>query len=269
MNINRISVFAVCFAVGLAIVSEPSMAKWKKKKSSSSKYTSAQQLPAAGSSMRSSNSTGYPNGRPFQAIKVDFEELHDRFDTIDTELGQIADNLIRIGQAVVRVERNTEAIDQNLIRVGQAVVRTEANTNTIINAIGDLDTGIGDLDGKVDDIAADVTLMKNTLEVQVSAKSATDTGVTLYVQVIRNGIGLEDLPQAVFTYGNSFPLGAEAKICEVNCFEEGVGGLYAIKLVVGEDDQTFAGTLMVADRDGAGTSLVTFDIPAAPVVPAP
>ena len=33
MNINRISVFAVCFAVGLAIVSEPSMAKWKKKKS--------------------------------------------------------------------------------------------------------------------------------------------------------------------------------------------------------------------------------------------
>jgi hypothetical protein len=245
------------------------MAKWKKKKSSSSKYTSAQQLPAAGSSMRSSNSTGYPNGRPFQAIKVDFEELHDRFDTIDTDLDQIADNLIRIGQAVVRVERNTEAIDQNLIRVGQAVVRTEANTNTIINAIGDLDTGIGDLDGKVDDIAADVTLMKNTLEVQVSAKSATDTGVTLYVQVIRNGIGLEDLPQAVFTYGNSFPLGAEAKICEVNCFEEGVGGLYAIKLVVSEDDQTFAGTLMVADRDGAGTSLVTFDIPAAPVVPAP
>ena len=265
MNINRISVFAVCFAVGLAIVSEPSMAWGKKKKSSnsSSSYSSY-------SYDANSNSKGYPNGRPFQAIEGDFDELYRRLDLIDTDLDQIAANLIRIGHAVVRVERNTETIDQNLIRVGQAVVRTEANTNTIINAIGDLDTGIGDLDGKVDDIAADVTLMKNTLEVQVSAKSATDTGVTLYVQVIRNGIGLEDLPRVAFTYGNSFPLGAVAEICEVNCFEEGVGGgLYAIKLEVNEDDQTFAGTLMVADRDGAGTSLVTFDIPAAPVIPAP
>ena len=266
MNINRISIFAVCFAVGLAVASEPSMARNKKKASSNSKYTSAVQLPSYDAN---SNSKGYPNGRPFQAIEYDFDKLYYRLDMIDTDLDQIAANLIRVGQAVVRVERNTETIDENLIRVGQAVVRVEANTNTIINAIGDLDTGIGDLEGKVDDIATDVTLMKNTMEVQVSAKSATDTGVTLYVQVIRNGIGVPDLPQALFTYGNSFPLGAEAKICEVNCFEEGVGGLYAIKLGVNEDDQTFAGTLMVEDRDGAGTSLVTFDIPAAPVVPAP
>jgi len=235
MNISRISVFAVCFAVGLAVVSESSMA-WGKKRSSS-----VGQL----SSSANSNSKGYPNGRPFVAIESDFDKLNLRFDSIDTDLDQIAANLIRIGQAVVRVERNTETIDQNLIRVGQAVVRVERNTETILD---------------------DVTLLKNTLEVQVSAKSATDTGVTLYVQVIRNGIGVDLLPQAAFTYGNSFPVAAEAATCaEAGCFEEGVGGLYAIKLVVNESDQTFAGTLMVEDRDGAGTSLVTFDIPAAPV----
>jgi hypothetical protein len=245
MNISRISVFAICFAVGLAVVSDPSMArsKWKSKR-----FSSAEQLPSSADS----NSSGYPNGRPFQAIEYDFDKLFYRFDMIDTDLDQIAANLIRVGQAVVRVERNTETIDQNLIRVGQAVVRVERNTETILEDIA----GIND----------DVALLNNTLEVQVSAKSATDTGVTLYVQVIRNGIGLEQLPRAAFTYGNSFPLGAEAEICEVNCFEEGVGsGLYAIKLVVNESDQTFAGTLMVEDRDGAGTSLVTFDIPAAPV----
>ena len=252
MNISRISIFAVCFAVGLAVASEPSMAKRKKKASSYSKYTSAERLP----SRANSNSKGYPNGRPFQAIEYDFDKLYYRLDMIDTDLDQIAANLIRVGQAVVRVERNTETIDQNLIRVGQAVVRVERNTETILEDIA----GIND----------DVDLLNNTMEVQVSAKSETDTGVTLYVQVIRNGVGVPDLPRLAFTYGNSFPLGAVAEICEVNCFEEGVGGgLYAIKLEVNEDDQTFAGTLMVADRDGAGTSLVTFDIPAAPVIPAP
>lgn len=244
MKISRIPIFAVCFAVGLAVVSESSMAK--RERSSSSRSSSAEQLP----SNANPNSTGYPNGRPFQAIKVDFEELHDRFDIIDADLDQIA---------------------QNLIRIGQAVVRTEANTNTIIRAISDLDTDIGDLADAVDDVATDVTLLKNTLEVQVSANSATDSGVTLYVQVIRNGIGVDLLPQTAFTYGNSFPMTAEANTCEeIGCFEEGVGGLYAIKLVVNESDQTFAGTLLVNDADGAGTSLVTFDIPAVPAVePAP
>ena len=249
MNISRISVFTVCFAVGLAMVSESSMAKRKKNKSSSSRSTSAEQL----SSNANSNSTGYPNGRPFQAIEVDFDELHLRFDTIDTDLDEIARNLIRIGQAVVRVE---------------------ANTNTII-------TDIGTLDGKVDDVAADVTMLKNTLTVQVSVGSATveernagvDSDVILYVQVIRNGIGLPGLTQASFSYRNSFPADA-ARICEVAidpCFEEGVGGggLYKIRLAVDESDNTFAGTLMVEDRAGAGTSQVTFDIPAAPEEPTP
>lgn len=242
MNISRISVFTVCFAVGLAMVSESSMAKRKKHKSSSSRSTSAEQL----SSNANSNSTGYPNGRPFQAIEVDFDELHLRFDTIDTDLDEIARNLIRIGQAVVRVE---------------------ANTNTII-------TDIGTLDGKVDDVAADVTMMKNTMEVQVSVESATveernagvDSDVILFVQVIRNGIGLTGLPETAFTYGNSFPAAA-ASYCGAACFEEGAGGMYAIRLEVDESDNTFAGTLMVDDADGAGTSQVTFDIPAAPEEP--
>ena len=263
MNINRISVFAVCFAVGLAVVSEPSMARGKRKAPPKSPPPSSEPLPSDSGSTANSNSTGYPNGRPFQAIEVDFNELHLRFDSLDTDLDTIDQNLIRIGQAVVRVEENTNAIDQNLIRIGQAVVRVEENTNTII--------------GKVDDIAADVTMLKNTLEVQVSVEAATveernagvDSDVMLYVQVIRNGVGVDNLPLAAFTYGNSFPPAA-ADICGgVTCFVEGVGGMYAIKLSVDESDNTFAGTLMVQDRAGAGTSQVTFDIPAAPVVPAP
>jgi archaellum component FlaC len=248
MNISRISAFAVCFAVGLALVSEPSMAKRKNKKKSYNRTASAEQLP----SRANSNSKGYPNGRPFQAIELDFDKLFYRLDDIDTDLDQIAANLIRIGKAVVRVE---------------------ANTNTII-------TDIAALDGNVDDVADDVTMMKNTMEVQVSVESATleernagvDSDVILYVQVIRNGIGLPGLTQASFSYGNSFPAGA-ARICEVAvgtpCFEEGVGGMYRIRLAVDESDNTFAGTLMVDDTDGAGTSQVTFDIPAAPEEPAP
>jgi len=247
MNISRISAFAVCLAVGLAIASEPSMAKRKSKRSSSSSYTSAEQLP----SHANSNSQGYPNGRPWQAVEADFDRLNRRLDVIDEDLDQIAANLIRIGKAVVRVE---------------------ANTNTIIS---DIDT----LDGKVDAVGDDVILLKNTLEVQVSVESATveernagvDSDVILYVQVIRNGIGLSGLTQASFSYGNSFPAGA-ARICEVAvepCFEEGVGGMYKIRLAVDESDNTFAGTLMVEDRAGAGTSQVTFDIPAAPVEPEP
>ncbi len=102
--------------------------------------------------------------------------------------------------------------------------------------------------------------------------AGVDSDVILYVQVIRNGIGLPGLTQASFSYGNSFPAGA-ARICEVAvgtpCFEEGVGGMYRIRLAVDESDNTFAGTLMVEDRAGAGTSQVTFDIPAAPVEPEP
>ena len=259
MNISRISAFAVCFAVGLAVVSEPTMAKRKKNKSSYRTDASAEQLPAYSSSRRSSsrnsNSTGYPNGRPFQAIKVDFEEMHDRFDNVDGDLDSIQEDLDAIGETVDTIEENTE---------------------TILEEIADLNDMVDDNSDKLDAIGADVTMLKDTLTVQVSVESATleernagvDSDVILYVQVIRNGIGLDKLLPGDFTYGNSFPAAA-ARYCGVACFEEGVGGMYKITLEVDESDATFAGTLMVDDEDGAGTSQVSFDIPAAPVEPTP
>ena len=85
MNIPRLSVLAMCFAVGLTAISEPADAKKKNKWKKKSKGVPTTQL----SSYANRNSLGYPNGRPFQALEADFNLVKDKLYIVDGKVDDI------------------------------------------------------------------------------------------------------------------------------------------------------------------------------------
>ena len=227
MNMNRLSILAVCFAVGLTAIAEPADAGKNK------------------------NSKGFPNGRPWQALEEELDIIKHKLRVIDNK------------------------VDDVLV-----------DTGDILGGINDIKDGIDDIDINLGDITDGVSLLTNTLEVQVSVgpiseaihddvsiDGVTDGVVVIYVQVIQNGVGVDKLTAKDFKYANSFPAAA-AKFCGAVCFTEGLGGQYRL-LLVGEGDEwqegTFAGTLAVqstvttvdGDVTSNGASQAVFDIPAA------
>jgi|GEM_PF-3503228 len=253
MMTSRLTIFAVCLAVGLGAVSEPSEAKKKKKKKG---VETAQMLP----DYDHPSGKGYPNGRPWQAMAYDFEDVKHKLDVLDHKV----DN----------VKGDTETIIDQLDDV-------QSDLDDLELDVADIKEGIGEIMEDVDDIEDDVEMLKNTLDVEISNGPATDTGITLYVQVAQNGMGVDKLDANAFSYGNSFPA-AGAKYCGADCFSAGVGGVYMIELLVDGESGSYAGALAVSmevaddDEDGddddmddgpevaSGTAMVTFDVEAAP-----
>ena len=220
MNSNRTALFtALTLALGMAVAAEPALA---------AKPVASNAHPA---------SKGYPNGRPWQAMKMDFLTVKQMIADIDAKLDSVSG-------------------DGDLIHDEIGLIGEDINA-----------------------LASDVAVLKNTLDVQVSVASSADRNadndapVTVFVHVTQNGQAVTGLTADNFSYSNAFPL-AGADYCGAACFSAGDTGVYAITLNGDWSASAYAGALAVANTvttaDGSdvtsnGSSLVTFDIPAAPV----
>jgi hypothetical protein len=265
--------------VGLTAFADPVDAKGKGKKSKNkNKNTETAEYSHP-------SGKGFPNGRPWQALDDELARIKYKLYVID---GKVDDVLEDTGDILA----DTGDI---LADTGDILADTDDildDTAAILEGIDDIKDGLDDIDTDLGDVADGVSMLTNTLEVQVSVgpiseaihddvsiDDVTDGVVVLYVQVIQNGVGVDKLTEEDFMYANSFPEAA-AKYCGELCFNEGLGGQYRL-LLVGNGDEwaegTHAGTLavqysVVTTEDGEtsnGASQVVFEIPAAPVVPEP
>ena len=243
---TKASVIAICLALGLASVAEDSEARKKHNQlpaTAAAQAVAAHNLPAA----------KYPNGLGWRAIELDFIDVKARISVVE---GKVDD-----------VKADTESILSELEDV-------DADHVTIMQDLDDIKSGLEDVAGDIGDMADDVAMLKNAIQVQVSVapasaesrNEANDAPVTLYVQVIQNGAGLTGLPAEAFTFSNSFPIAGAGYCGTAACFSEGMDGLYALQLTGDWVAGAYAGTLSALDGDtsASGTSLVTFEIPAAP-----
>ncbi|MBI5463044.1 MAG: hypothetical protein HY941_12735 [Gammaproteobacteria bacterium] len=214
MNFNRTSLLTACIALGVAVAAEPALA---------ANPVTTKANPA---------STGYPNGRPWQAMRLDFLTVKQMIEDLDFKFDSLTG-------------------DASLVQEEIGFIH--------------------------DDIAA----LKNRLDVQISvAPSAernadNDAPVTVFVHVTHNGEAVTGLTADNFSYNNAFPA-AGAVFCGAACFSAGDAGVYAITLNGDWSATSYAGALAVASTvvaaDGEdiisnGSSLVSFDIPAAPAAP--
>ena len=266
MITNRVTVLAVCLALGLGAASDDAMAKKKNKKN---RVVAAEVLPE----YDHPSGKGYPNGRPWQATEYDFEVVKHKLDVLDYKVDDVKIDTETIITKVDEIKGDTgEIIDQ----LGDI----ETDIEGLSEEIADVKQGVGEILEEVDGLDDDVSMLKNTLSVDVSVGPATDDGITLYVQVAQNGVGVTKLAADAFEYGNSFPADG-AKYCGAGCFAEGIGGVYMIELLVDSGPGSYAGALGVSmevvdddddddDDDGddpeiaSGTALVTFEVEEAP-----
>lgn len=217
MNLTRTALFTACLAVGL---------------------TTAAGSALAANNNANSASKGYPNGRPWLAVKADFLAVK-----------QMLNNL---SASVDGLEEDADLIHEEL-----SLLRDD-----------------------LDAVAAGMAAQSSTLQVQVSvmpdaARNAdNDAAVTVFVHVTQGGVPVTGLTADAFSYTNAFPA-AGASYCGMACFSAGDAGVYAITLNGDWSATTYAGAMGVsntvtsADGDvtSNGSSLVNFDIPAAPVAP--
>lgn len=220
MNFKRTPLLTACLALGLAVAAAPTLAA----------KPAANYAPSA--------SKGYPNGRPWQAMKFDFVTVKHMLADIDARL----DGLVG---------------DADLVQEEIGLIHEDINT-----------------------LAGDVAALKNRLDVQISVASSADRNadndapVTVFVHVTQNGQAVTGLTADAFSYSNAFPV-AGADFCGAACFSAGDNGVYAVTLNGDWSATSYAGALAVAntvstpdgDVTSHGSSLVTFDIPAAPVAP--
>lgn len=216
MNPTRNSLLVACILIGAAVTAGP---------------------VAAASNNANPASTGYPNGRPWLAIKSDFTVIKRMLRDIDYTLDGLVSDVDLIHEDVSLMKEDVDAIAE-------------------------------DLDG-----------LSNTLQVQVSvmddaARNAdNDAPVTVFVHVTHNGQAVTGLTADDFSYTNAFPV-AGADYCGVGCFTAGDAGVYAITLNGDWSVTSYAGSLTVShtqstpegDVTSNGSSMVNFDIPAAPPV---
>jgi hypothetical protein len=238
MNINRATLLVTCVAVILGVAAEPAFAKKKK-------TTAAAAAPVTTTATPNPASEGYPNGRPWQAVEGDFTTVMNKLQVVEGKVDSVKADTVLILSRLDAVDAQLDGIDLKL----------------------------DDLNDKVDLLAGDVSLIKNTLSVQVSVVADDDrvagstVPVTLFVQVSQNGAGLSGLTAADFGYVNGFGAGVTG-YCGAACFVEGGAGVYAIRLQGTWGAESYAGNLTVSADTGSalaqGTSLVTFDVPAPP-----
>lgn len=246
---NRIVAIAVCVTIGLATIVQSDQAFAKKK----NKNTTHETTQVVNNGVANGS---YPNGRPWQAMEADFDEV-----------------LYRL----YKIKKNTESI---LVGLGEI----DADHVIIKNDLTDIKSTLDKIQNSLDSIGAGVASLNNTLDVQVNVPSSSaddrndlnDAPVQLFVQVTQNGVGVTGLSSADFAYSNSFPINGAA-YCGDACFVAGENGLYGIELQGDWGAAPYAGTLSVqlitstpdGDVTASGTSLVSFEIPAAPAAPAP
>jgi hypothetical protein len=265
MQINKMTPVAMCFVVGLSTVATSTQAGLYERLQDRLERLQAQTaVPAAApapapqaapqASSKNLPAAKYPNGLGWRAIELDFIDVKARISVVE---GKVDD-----------VKADTESILSELEDI-------DADHVTIMNDLADIKSDIANVAGDVSDMADDVAMLKNAVQVQVSVapasaesrNEANDAPVTLYVQVIQNGSGLSGLPAGAFTFSNSFPIAGAGYCGTAACFSEGMDGLYALELTGDWVAGGYAGTLSAVDGDtsASGTSLVTFEIPAAPV----
>jgi uncharacterized protein YoxC len=258
MMTNRLTVLAVCLAVGLGAVSEPSMAKKKKNKK---QVEAVQMLPE----YDHPSGKGYPNGRPWQATAYDFEIVKHKLDVLDYKVDEVKGDTETIISEVDDVMEGTETIISKVDDV-------KADTESIITKLDEVHSGIDGIGDEIAGIADDVEMLKNTLSLEVEVGSVSALGATLYVHVSQNGVAVGGLSADAFVYDNAFPA-AGASYCGDACFAEGAAGVYMIDLSADAGPGSYAGALAVVttdDGDGdepdvaSGTSLVTFSVEVTP-----
>jgi hypothetical protein len=235
--------------MGLAATTQSDLAFAKNKNKNKNKNQETTQVANNGAANGS-----YPNGRPWQAMESDFDQV-----------------LYRLG----KIKKDTENILVELDEV-------DADHVIIKNDLMDIKAVLDEIQNGMNDIGAGVSSLTNTLDVQVSMPSssaderndANDAPVQLFVQVSQNGAGVSGLTWDAFAYSNSFPLDG-AGYCGAACFMAGENGLYAIELQGDWSASPYAGTLNVqsttstseGEITASGTALVSFEIPAAPATP--
>ena len=250
MQIRKMTPIAICFAVGLSLAAAESQAARKNKQLPA---TAAAQATASQSGSQNLPDAKYPNGLGWRAIELDFIDVKARISVVE---GKVDD-----------VKADTESILSELDDI-------DADHETIMADLDEIKTGLEGVSDDLGDMADDVAMLKNAVQVQVSVAPASaesrnevnDAPVILYVQVIQNGSGLTGLPAEAFTFSNSFPIAGAGYCGTAACFSEGMDGLYALELTGDWVAGAYAGTLSALDSNtsASGTSLVTFEIPAEP-----
>ncbi len=256
---------ALCLAVGLTTVAEDSQAlsfiklfKATPAPQAATPATPATPVtpvtPATPASSQNLPDASYPNGLGWRAIELDFIDVKARISVVEGKVDE--------------VKADTESILSELDDV-------DADHETIMADLDEIKTGLENVAGDLGDMADDVAMLKNAVQVQVSVAPASaesrnevnDAPVILYVQVIQNGSGLTGLSADAFMFSNSFPIAGAGYCGTAACFSEGMDGLYALELTGNWVAGAYAGTLSALDSNtsASGTSLVTFDIPAEPV----
>jgi hypothetical protein len=243
---------AICFVVGLSLAAAESQAA-RKNRNQLPATAAAQAVAAQAVAAHNLPAAKYPNGLGWRAIELDFIDVKARISVVE---GKVDD-----------VKADTETILSELDDI-------DADHVTIMDDLADIKSDLANVAGDIGDMADDVAMLKNAVTVQVSVAPASaesrnevnDAPVTLYVQVIQNGSGLTGLPADAFTFSNSFPIAGAGYCGTAACFSEGMDGLYALELTGDWVAGAYAGTLSALDGDtsASGTSLVTFEIPAAP-----
>ena len=238
MKIPHLSVFAVCFAVGLTAASEPADAGFFDRlftrvypvqqptkpgppdhaNSSSNRGQSnpvQQPTEPAPPDLANSNSKGYPNGRPWQEVENDFIDVKRR-------IGEVKDDTEKIIRRLRVVDEDLESLKGGQVR--------------ILQGIGRLEEGQDELGDTIDEIAD------------------------------------------AFSYTNVTPTADAASYCGTDvCFKEPVGsnGLYILELIASEAGN-YAATVAVGvegddvfidSDDSNGASIVTFEIEEPVVTP--
>jgi len=245
MKISRMTVLVACLAVAISGVMDTAVAKGKGKKSAAAQTETSSGAPSENANP---NSTGFPNGRPWQALDMELDLIKYKLLVVDGK------------------------VDNVLVDTGDILDDTAA----ILLQLDEIQDDIGDLGTDLGSVADDVAVLKNTLDVQVRVMTidpavlndqTDEEPVVVYVTVVQGGVGVADLTADDFTYTNSFPSGA-AGFCGDACFSAGDGGQYALMLQGSWEVGSYAGTLAVEHTDGEatanGAAQVVFDIPAAP-----
>ena len=200
-------------------------------------------VATAGTAVAASNnanaaSKGYPNGRPWQAMKADFAAIK---------------------QALAGLGADVDGVTGDLGQLHDDITLLREDLAAVSGAVSGLGTGLQIQVSVMDDAARDAD---------------NDAPVTLFVHVAQNGQPVTGLTSAQFSYTNAFPV-TGASFCGDGCFTAGDAGVYAITLNGDWSATAYAGTLAVShtvttddgDVTSHGSTMVNFDIPAAPPAP--
>jgi hypothetical protein len=276
---KRFTPIMVVLAASLAVVSTQGQAGWGAlfKKAASQDSTAPAAVPAQAQGTPSLPSAKYPNGLGWRAVENDFIDVKARIDVVEGKVDDVKADTVSILSELDDVDADHDFIKDELADIKTDLGMVKDDVSDIKDDIADIATGIVDISDELAAVADDVSMLKNTLQLQVSVNLAgaddlNDLPVTLYVQVTQNGVGLTGLPASAFAFSNSFPFGVASYCGDASCFAEGQDGLYALELEGDWDPTAYAGTLVAqytvttpaGDVTSTGTSLATFEVPLAP-----